>query len=154
MVRIGIISDTHGLLRPQALAALEGSDFIVHGGDIGSAAILEQLASIAPLTAVRGNNDRASWAHQVPETARLAVGAVHLYAVHDIATLPIDPVAEGFGVVVYGHSHRPLIDRRHDVLYINPGSAGPRRFSLPVSVAELLIDGSQANARIIQLNIS
>lgn len=151
MLRIGVISDTHGMLRPEALAALAGSHFLVHGGDIGKATILEQLAAIAPLTVVRGNNDRATWAAQVPDTARLRVGAVSIYAVHDIATLPIDPAAEGIAVVVYGHSHRPRVHEKDGVLYLNPGSAGPRRFSLPISVAELLVDGDKVSARIIEL---
>ncbi len=154
MIRIGVISDTHGLLRPQAVQALAGSDYLVHGGDIGNADILAQLAAIAPLTVVRGNNDRASWASGVPDTARLQLGEVTLFAVHDIATLPIDPAEEGVAIVVYGHSHRPRVEHKHGVLYLNPGSAGPRRFSLPISVAEVLIDGAAVEARIIELTIS
>ncbi len=154
MIRVGVISDTHGLLRPQALAALAGCDYLVHGGDIGNAAILDALAAIAPLTVVRGNNDRAGWAGAVPDSARLDIGPLAIYAVHDIATLAVDPAAEGIAVVVYGHSHRPRVEHRDGVLYVNPGSAGPRRFSLPVSVAELLIDGSSVSASIIELDIS
>lgn len=154
MVRVGVISDTHGLLRPEARAALQGCHYLVHGGDIGNAAILQELAAIAPLTVVRGNNDRAPWARGVPATARLQIGPVAIFAVHDIATLPIAPAEEGIAVVVYGHSHRPRIEHKQGVLYLNPGSAGPRRFSLPVSVAELAIDGSSVTARIIELPIS
>src|SRR6476646_9037331 len=112
MVRIGLISDTHGLLRPEALAALAGCDHIVHGGDIGGQAILDQLAAIAPLTVVRGNNDREAWAAAVPDTARVTIAGLTLFAVHDIATIGLDPAAEGIDVVVYGHSHKPLAERR------------------------------------------
>ncbi len=153
MPRIGVISDTHGLLRPQALAQLQGADYIVHGGDIGAPAILEQLAAIAPLTVVRGNNDYAPWAHAVPHTARLDVGVVGIYALHDIATLAIDPIAAGIRVIISGHSHRPTAEWRSGMLYLNPGSAGPRRFKLPVSVAELMVDGPSVTARIIELNL-
>ena len=153
MARVGLISDTHGLLRPQALAALEGSDYIVHGGDIGDPEILAQLRAIAPLTVVRGNNDRAPWAIDIPDTAILEIGATTIFAVHDIATLPIDPVAAGVQVIVYGHSHSPAATWRDGILYINPGSAGPRRFKLPVSVAELLVDGPSLTARVVQLDI-
>jgi len=151
VLRIGVISDTHGLLRPEALAQLQGSDHIVHGGDIGNQAILDQLAAIAPLTVVRGNNDRGPWADAVPETARLDLGAVSIYAIHDIATVPINLAAAGIRVLVTGHSHRPLAQWRDGILYLNPGSAGPRRFSLPISLAELLVDGDTVTARIIAL---
>lgn len=153
MLRIGVISDTHGMLRPQALAALQGSDYIVHGGDIGHPDILEQLRAIAPLTVVRGNNDRQGWAAEVPHSALLELGEVRLCAVHDIATLDIDPVAAGVQVVVYGHSHSPKAVWRGGVLYLNPGSAGPRRFKLPVSVAQLLVDGPSVTARVIELQL-
>ena len=152
MVRIGLISDTHGLLRPQALAQLAGSDYIIHGGDIGGQDILDQLSAIAPVTAVRGNNDQVPWARDVPETATLAVGPVTIFAIHEIALLPRDTAGSGIHAVVYGHSHRPLIQERGGVLYLNPGSAGPRRFKLPVSVGELLIDGDKLSARIIELS--
>lgn len=154
MIRVGVISDTHGMLRPQALAAMQGSDYVLHGGDIGKVDILGALQAIAPLTVVRGNNDRADWAREVPETARLTVGQIEVFVVHDIATLLIDPAAEGIDVVVYGHSHRPRVHYKAGVMYLNPGSAGPRRFSLPISVAELLIEGDQVTARIIELPIS
>ena len=153
MLRIGVISDTHGLLRPEALAQLQGADYIVHGGDIGDPAILEQLAAIAPLTVVRGNNDNAAWAQAVPHSARLDVGEVGIYAIHDIATLDVDPIAAGIRVIISGHSHRPTSELRSGILYLNPGSAGPRRFKLPVSVAELLVDGPSVTARVIELNI-
>jgi putative phosphoesterase len=153
MLRIGVISDTHGLLRPEALAALQGADHIVHGGDIGNQAILDQLAAIAPLTVVRGNNDRGPWADAIPETARVDLGGVGLFAIHDIGLLDPDCVAFGIQVVINGHSHCPKVERRSGILYINPGSAGPRRFKLPVSVAELLIDGPSVTARIIELDL-
>ena len=153
MTRIGLISDTHGLLRPEVLAFLQGSDFIVHGGDIGSPDILEQLGRIAPVTAVRGNNDREAWAMQVPETDFLQVGEIFLYALHDLALLDIDPAAAGVRVVVSGHSHKPLVEERDGVLFVNPGSAGPRRFSLPISAGELIVNGEQVSARIEQFDI-
>jgi putative phosphoesterase len=151
MRRIGLISDTHGLLRPEALAFLRGCEHIVHGGDIGDARILEALADIAPLTAVRGNNDRGAWAEAVPETALIELGGLRFYAIHDLAQLDIDPVAAGFRVVVSGHSHRPRAEERDGVLYLNPGSAGPRRFKLPISAAELLIDDGVITPRIVEL---
>jgi len=153
MLRIGLISDTHGLLRPEAVAFLKGSDFIVHGGDIGSAGILEALAAIAPLTAVRGNNDREPWAETIAETELLEFGDVRLHAIHDLAQLGIDPSAAGVRVVVSGHSHQPKIAERGGVLYVNPGSAGPRRFKLPIAVAELLIDGDAVTARVVELAV-
>jgi hypothetical protein len=152
--RIGLISDTHGLLRPDAVARLRGSDFIVHAGDIGNAGVLAALAEIAPVTAVRGNNDKGPWAAAVPETDVLRVGEVFVYALHDLAGLALDPVAAGLQVVVSGHSHRPLIEARDGVLYVNPGSAGPRRFKLPITVAELLlVAGADVRARIIELEV-
>ena len=150
-MRIGVISDTHGLLRPEALAFLQGSDRIVHGGDIGDPRILDALAAIAPLTVVRGNNDGAAWADGVPETALMEAGGLRLFAIHDLAQLRIDPVAEGIRVVVSGHSHRPLAEQRGPVLYLNPGSAGPRRVRLPLSVAELHIDGDAITPRLVEL---
>lgn len=151
-MRVGLISDTHGLLRPQALAALQGCDHILHGGDIGEA-ILEQLAALAPVTAVRGNTDWGAWARPLRQTELIELGGVRLYAVHDIEHLTIDPAAEGIDVVVTGHSHQPRIEQRGSVLYVNPGSAGPRRFKLPVSVAELVISKGRATARIVELAI-
>ena len=150
-MRVGLISDTHGLLRPEALAFLAGCDFLVHGGDIGNAGILERLAEIAPLTVVRGNNDRAAWARDIPVSATLLVGNVALYAIHDLKELAIAPAAAGVRVVVSGHSHRPSCIERGGVLYINPGSAGRRRFTLPISAAELIIDGDSVRPRIVTL---
>ena len=151
MIRIGLISDTHGLMRPEALAFLEGSDFIVHGGDIGNAGILEALARIAPLTVVRGNNDREAWADRIAETELVTFGDVRLYAIHDLAQIDIEPRAAGVRVVVSGHSHKPKVQERDGVLYINPGSAGPRRFRLPISAAELRIDGGAVSAHVAEL---
>lgn len=149
MIRVGLVSDTHGLLRPEAVAALQGSDFIVHGGDIGDAGILEALAAIAPLTVVRGNNDREPWADRIPETALLNAGGVLVHAIHDLSQFAAAPA--GVRVVVSGHSHKPKIEERAGVLYVNPGSAGPRRFKLPIAVAELIVDGGAVSARIIEL---
>lgn len=151
MLRIGLISDTHGLLRPEALAVLQGCDHIIHGGDIGNAAILQTLADLAPLTAVRGNNDDGAWAKGVPETAVLKIGGISIYVLHDLTQLDIDPAASGMRVVVAGHSHKPKIGERGGVLFVNPGSAGPRRFALPVAMAELVIDGGSVSARIVEL---
>jgi putative phosphoesterase len=151
MVRVGVISDTHGLLRPEALQFLRGCDHIVHAGDIGDPSILEELARLAPLTVVRGNNDESSWATAIPPTQRLQIEAVALYVVHDLALIDIDPAVAGVRVVISGHSHRPSIREANDVLYLNPGSAGRRRFKLPVAAAELLIEGNTATARIVEL---
>lgn len=150
MIRIGLISDTHGLLRPEALSMLRGSDFIVHAGDIGEG-ILERLATIAPVTAVRGNNDHAPWAARLHHTETLRFGEVTLHALHDLAELAVDPRAAGIDVVVSGHSHRPKIERRGGVLHVNPGSAGPVRFNLPVSLSLLQITGREVSARIVEL---
>jgi putative phosphoesterase len=151
MRRVGLVSDTHGLLRPELLAFLRGCDHIVHGGDLGGRHILDELAAIAPVTAVRGNNDAAPWAHDVPETALVELDGWRLYAIHDLAEMPIDPAGAGVRVVVSGHSHRPLVEERGGVLYVNPGSAGPRRFRLPVCAAELLLDGGRVRPRIVDL---
>lgn len=150
-IHVGLISDTHGLLRPQAVAALQGSDFIVHGGDIGDAGILDALQAIAPLTVVRGNNDREPWAARIPETEFLQVAGVLVYAIHDLSQIDIDPAASGIRVVVSGHSHKPKVEERGGVLYVNPGSAGPRRFKLPIAVAELVVTGGAVTARIVEL---
>jgi putative phosphoesterase len=151
MQRVGLISDTHGLLRLEALAFLRGSDFIVHAGDIGDAAVLEELRRLAPLTAVRGNNDKGPWAKSLAETEVLEVGEVSIYVLHDLAELDLDPVAAGFRVVVCGHSHHPSVEDRDGVLYVNPGSSGPRRFKLPIAAAELQVAGSSVKARIVEL---
>jgi uncharacterized protein len=151
MLRISLISDTHGMLRPEAIAALKGSDAIIHGGDIGHAGILVELAAIASLTTVRGNNDKGVWAESLSETELVRFEDVWVYVIHDLAELDIDPVAAGVRVVVSGHSHKPVIEDRGGVLYVNPGSAGPRRFKLPITVAELMIDGGAVHARISDL---
>ena len=153
-MRIGVISDTHGLLRPEALAALAGSDRIVHAGDIGSSAILAALNEIAPVTAVRGNNDTANWADTIPDTAVLPVGETRLFVLHDLKTLKLDPATEGYRVVIAGHSHQPLMREAGGVLYLNPGSAGPRRFRLPISVARLTVSGADVVAEIIELDVA
>jgi putative phosphoesterase len=150
-MRIGLISDTHGLLRPEALVFLKGCDHIVHGGDIGDASILETLRAVAPVTAVRGNNDTAAWADAVQETELIELGGVRVYALHDLAKLDIDPAAERIRIVVSGHSHRPAVEERGGVFYVNPGSAGPRRFKLPISAAEIRIDAGIVTPRIVGL---
>jgi hypothetical protein len=148
-----VISDTHGLLRPEALAALQGSDHIIHAGDVGSPEILETLASIAPVTAVRGNVDKDAWARKLPETAVVEFGGVSVYVLHDLAQLDLKAEAAGFEVVISGHSHVAKSETRNGVLYFNPGSAGPRRFKLPVSVGKLAIEGGQVRAEIVELHI-
>lgn len=153
MPRIGVISDTHGLLRPEALAALQGCDAILHAGDIGSADILAQLASIAPTTAVRGNNDKGPWAATLPEREWIDIDGVLIHLLHDIADLDVDPAAAGIHVIVTGHSHQPRIEQRAGILHLNPGSAGPRRFKLPVTVAVLEIEQGRASARVIELDV-
>jgi uncharacterized protein len=150
-MRIGLISDTHGLLRPEASAFLRGCAHIVHAGDIGSRKVLEELTAIAPTTAVRGNNDQDAWAAGLPETTRLQLGKVSVYVIHDLSGLDIDPQAAGVAVVVSGHSHRPLVREHNGVLYINPGSAGPRRFKLPIAVGELTIASRSVRPRIVEL---
>jgi uncharacterized protein len=147
-VRIGVISDTHGLLRPEALDALQGSDHIIHAGDIGGAEILRRLAEIAPVTAVRGNVDREDWTQAIPATNVLEAGGVSLCILHNLAELDLKPDAAGFAAVIYGHSHVPKQETKHGVLYFNPGSAGARRFKLPISVGRLLIANGQTSGEI------
>ncbi|WP_085481153.1 metallophosphoesterase family protein [Paraburkholderia susongensis] len=144
--RIGLISDTHNLVRPEALQYLDGCDAIIHAGDICNPAVLDALAQIAPVTAVRGNNDTGAWAAPLPTHARLAVQQVTILVVHDIADLGCEPRDEGIAVVVSGHSHKPSISERDGVLFVNPGSAGPRRFKLPVCAGRLMVDGAQVSA--------
>lgn len=146
--RVGLISDTHGLLRPEAVRFLRGADHIIHAGDIGAPKILEELRTIAPVTAVRGNNDRERWARGVPLMADLKIGDVAIHVLHDLAELKPD---HGCRVVVSGHSHKPVVQERGGVLYVNPGSAGPRRFTLPIALGELKISGSRLRARIKEL---
>ena len=145
-MKIGLIADTHGLLRPQALAALQGVDQLIHAGDIGGPQILAELERIAPLSVVRGNNDGDAWADDIPERLTLRFGAVSLYLLHDLKQLDIDPKAQGIDVVIAGHSHKPLHEERDGVLYLNPGSAGPRRFKLPIGGAIPNIDGGRLRA--------
>jgi uncharacterized protein len=136
-VTIGIISDTHGLMRPQALRALQGSRLIIHAGDVGRPEILDALRAIAPVTAIKGNIDRAPGTSELPATAIVEAGLASIYVLHDLNDLDLDPAAAGFQIVISGHSHQPVQSERSGVLYINPGSAGPRRFRLPVTVARL-----------------
>ena len=150
MLRVGLISDTHGLLRPEVKAFLGGSDFIIHGGDICEPAILDELRALAPVTAVRGNNDRGAWTEHLAETEWLQVGEIVIVAIHDLSQLDIDPQAAGVHVVVSGHSHQPRIERRDGVLFVNPGSPGPRRFKLPIAAGELVVHGSEVAARIVE----
>jgi putative phosphoesterase len=151
-IRIGVISDTHGLLRPEAVRALRGSDVILHAGDVCGAHVVEELRAIAPVTAVRGNNDRDPWGRGLPPTATLELEGVRIHVLHSLADLDLDPTAEGVAVVVSGHSHQPLRQRRKGVLYLNPGSAGPRRFRLPITLARLTVRAGRATARIVTLS--
>jgi uncharacterized protein len=151
VLRVGLISDTHGLLRPQAAELLRGSNHIIHAGDVGNKSTLQQLAALAPVTIVRGNNDTGEWADALPESALIQIGNVFVYVLHDLALLDIDPKAAGVHVVVSGHSHKPGIEVRQGVLYVNPGSAGPRRFTLPIAVAELVIVGEAITPCIMEL---
>ncbi|MDB5360210.1 MAG: YfcE family phosphodiesterase [Rhodospirillales bacterium] len=148
---VGLISDTHGLLRPQAVALLRGSDFIIHAGDVGDPRILLELAALAPVTAVRGNVDIGDWATALPEAAVLMVGQATICVIHRIDDLALDPAAAGFHAVVYGHSHRPGRHERAGVLYVNPGSAGPRRFSLPIGLGRLIVTGATVSVDLIEI---
>src|SRR5262245_7875373 len=151
LVRVGLISDTHGLVRNEALEALTGCHHIIHAGDIVKPDILDRLRTLAPVTAVRGNNDRGSWASSLPEYDVIEFGKVSVYVRHDRAELDIDPAAAGFRVCVFGHSHVPAVETREGVLFVNPGSAGPRRFKLPIAVGELLIEDDRVEARVIAI---
>jgi putative phosphoesterase len=151
MTRIGLISDTHNLVRPEALLHLQGCEAIIHAGDICDPAVLDALRQIAPVTAVRGNNDVGDWARAIPTHATLTVQQVKILVVHDQADIDLDPRSEGITVVVTGHSHKPLIEERDGLLYVNPGSAGPRRFKLPVSAGWLEVEGARAVASLHQL---
>ena len=151
MIRIGIISDTHGLLRPEAGRALAGCDAIIHAGDIGKPAVLDGLREMASLTAIRGNVD--TWAEALPDTETVEFGGRRIYVIHDLKELDFDPAEAGYDVVISGHSHKPGQYRKDGVLYLNPGSAGPRRFRLPVALARLVITDSNVDSTIIELNI-
>jgi len=150
-VIVGVISDTHGLLRPEAVAALRGVDRIVHAGDIGAPEVLAALAELAPVTAVRGNNDKGPWARAIAETQVVDAGGVLIYVIHDVAELDVDPAAGGIGVVIAGHSHVPRNEVRDGVLWFNPGSAGPRRFKLPIALGRLTIEAGRAHGEILTL---
>ncbi len=152
-MRIGVISDTHGLLRPEAIAALQDVDRILHAGDVGDPGILDRLCEIAPVTAVRGNVDRGPWAALLPETELVEVEGVAIYVLHDLAQLDLKPESAGIRVVIYGHSHRPKIEDKNGVLFFNPGSAGPRRFHLPVSIGILEISDGNLRQQLINMEI-
>lgn len=150
---IGVISDTHGLVRPEALAALAGSELIVHAGDIGSPGVLQQLRGVAPVVAIRGNNDRDHWARAIPETELIDVNGSHIYVLHDVNELDLEPAAADINVVIAGHSHKPSIEHHDRVLFLNPGSAGPRRFTLPITVARLRVEGGALHPEIVELKL-
>jgi uncharacterized protein len=150
---LGVISDTHGLLRPEAMAALAGSDFLIHAGDVGDPAILQKLSAIAPPTVVRGNVDRGAWARTLPLADVLEVAGTSIYVLHDLAALDLKPEVAGFAVVVYGHSHKPHKEMKNGVLYFNPGSAGPRRFRLPVTIGKLRVASGAVQGEIVELHV-
>jgi putative phosphoesterase len=150
---LGVISDTHGLLRPEAVDVLRGSDMIVHAGDVGSPDVLRGLEELAPVVAVRGNNDRGAWADKLSLTEVLELAGASIYVLHDLNELDLDPRAAGFSVVIAGHSHQPKCEERGGVLFFNPGSAGPRRFRLPISVGKIVIDGARVRGRLETLEI-
>ena len=146
-----MIADTHGLLRLEALAALADSDLLIHAGDIGKPEVVAALKKIAPLVAIKGNNDTDSWARHLPETKKITLGALKLYVIHNVKELSFDPAGRGFRVVISGHSHKPVIQTKDNVLFVNPGSAGPRRFKLPICVGKLIVQGETVDAEIIEL---
>ena len=150
---IGVISDTHGLLRPEAIAALQGSGLIIHAGDIGRLEVIEQLAAIAPVKAIRGNIDQAAWADEFPETEVVQANDMLIYVLHNLKALDLAPQAAGFRIVVSGHSHQPKIEEKDGTLYLNPGSAGPRRFKLQIAVGRLTISGKSIQGEILPLDI-
>jgi uncharacterized protein len=151
--RIGVISDTHGLVRQEALAALKGSELIIHAGDIGKPEVLASLRSLASVVAIRGNNDREAWARKLPDILSLQVNGFGFYIIHNVHELPIDPAAVGLDAVICGHSHKPNLSHRDSICFLNPGSAGPRRFKLPVTVARLQVEGEKLEAKIVELKI-
>ena len=148
---VGVVSDTHGLIRPEALDALRDSELIIHCGDIGSPAVLEALRTLAPVRAIRGNNDKGGWASSLPTYDVVEVGTHAIYVLHNLSELDLDPEAAGFTAVLSGHSHKPVIEKRDKILFVNPGSAGPRRFSLPVTVATLALRSGRCEAKIVEL---
>ena len=150
---VGVISDTHGLIRPEALKALEGVSLIIHAGDVGTQCVLQSLENIAPVVAVRGNTDRDGWSYKLPFTDAVEIGGVSLYVLHDLDKLDLDPAASGFSAVINGHTHRPAIEKSSRILFLNPGSAGPRRFDLPVSVALLRVKHNSLKAELLTLAV-
>jgi putative phosphoesterase len=152
-VIVGVISDTHGLLRPEAIEALLGSEHIIHAGDIGAAEIIPELEKIAPVTAIRGNVDVQAWARRFPETEVVELAGSHIYIIHNASALDLNPKGAGFAAVISGHSHQPKQEVRDGVLYFNPGSAGPRRFKLPVSVGRLEVANGVVRGELLQLNL-
>ena len=151
-ILIGVISDTHGLLRPEAVEALQGSQHIIHAGDIGDQEILERLSAIAPVTAIRGNVDKGAWARKFPETQVAEIGDATIYVLHDLSKIDLKPQAAGFDAVIFGHSHVPKKEFKDNVLYFNPGSAGPRRFNLPVTVGRLFVKAGKIDAEIVTIS--
>ena len=152
-ILVGVISDTHGLLRPEAVTALRGADLIIHAGDVGAPQVIDALRNLAPTYVVRGNVDKAHWAGALPMTAHVEVGGLLFHVLHDMSDLDLDPASVGYAAVVYGHSHRPSIEMREGVLFLNPGSAGPRRFKLPVSIARVSVAGQQLRPEIVELKV-
>jgi hypothetical protein len=151
MIRIGVISDTHGLLRPEAVKKLANVEQIIHAGDIGSAEVIAELRKTAPVVAIKGNNDKGDWASDIPHDAVVTLGGRLIYVLHDVAELDLDPAAAGFDVVVSGHSHRPKAETKDGVLYLNPGSAGPRRFTLPIALAVLELTDDSVRPHIYEI---
>ena len=151
--KVGVISDTHGLLRPQAVRALRGSELIIHAGDIGKPEVLDSLALLAPIMAIRGNNDRGAWASGIPDILELTINGVNVQVIHNVQEIENEPAARGFHAIISGHSHKPGIVKREQVLFVNPGSAGPRRFKLPVAIGEIRVNGSHLSARIVNLQV-
>jgi putative phosphoesterase len=149
--RVGLVSDTHGLVRREAIDALRDSDLIIHCGDVGHSAVLDAFRTLAPVRAIRGNNDKDAWASSLPTRDVVEIGTHTIYVIHDLSELDLDPVAAGFAAVASGHSHKPAIEKRGEILYVNPGSAGPRRFALPVTVAKLVFAYDRCEAKILQL---
>lgn len=153
MTTIGVISDTHGLLRPQALDLLRGCDLILHAGDMGSADIIPTLRQMAPVTAVRGNVDAGAWAREFEVEEAVEVGEHSLFMIHDLDDLAFDPAEAGFDVIIYGHSHRPKVETLGGVLHLNPGSAGPRRFDLPISLAKIHLEGGELHTEMLTIEV-
>jgi len=152
--QIGVISDTHGLLRPEAIEALKGSSLIIHAGDVGEPEVLEALKRIAPVVTVRGNVDQEPWCQSLPLTEAVEVGQMWIYVLHELSNLDIDPITAGFGCVIFGHSHQPSMETRNGIIFLNPGSAGPRRFNLPVCVAVIGVEENILKPQLIELTVN